>query len=221
MRFIVRGLRLVSSDRRLWPYIWKPMAAAGVIYVAILAIAYRLIVPAIEGVLRDRGLPEFFAAIGFWLLAFFVSAMLYIGIAGVLSSLLWDKLSLEVERSVYGDAPVHDIGCAGNATDALGRGAFAIALTILSLIFGCLLPLLAVPIVGLLGLYDYTANAFLRRQVAFISQLREAHRCEGAFGFLLVAGVLTLFPILNLLMLPAMVAGGTLMVAESEKRSKA
>ncbi|HMS55542.1 MAG TPA: EI24 domain-containing protein [Fimbriimonadaceae bacterium] len=216
MEFILRGTQLVARERRLWPYIWKPLGAAALIYLAAVALCYWMIVPFGEKFLQDRGLPAVFATYGFWFIAIFASSMIYIAVAGIFSSLLWEKLSLEVEELSNPNPPNAKTGCMTSIVDTLGRTGFTIAVGMVGLVLGCFLPLLAVPFVGLLGLHDYTACAFLRRGKPFAKQLGEAFRCRQAFTFTIVSGVLTLFPLLNLLMLPALVAAGTLMVAESK-----
>lgn len=197
------------------------MAAAALIYIAAIALCFWLIVPFGERFLQDRGLPAVFATYGFWFIAILASSMIYIAVAGILSSLLWEKLSFEVEELTNPNPPNIRTGCMTSISDTIGRTVFTAGIGILGLVLGCFLPLLAVPFVGLLGLHDYTACAFLRRGKPFAKQIGEAFRCRQAFTFTILSGILTLFPLLNLLLLPALVAAGTLMVVESRITSLA
>jgi uncharacterized protein involved in cysteine biosynthesis len=66
----------------------------------------------------------------------------------------------------------------------------------------------------LIGLLDYTAPAFLRRGLTLGPQwarLRHGFDRDTA-AFALVAGLLSLVPLVGVLLLPGLVAGGTLLV---------
>ncbi|HTQ11030.1 MAG TPA: hypothetical protein VMI31_13225, partial [Fimbriimonadaceae bacterium] len=104
--------------------------------------------------------------------------------------------------------------------DGVARGSFALAVTLLSLCCGWLFfGVPAVLFAGFLGLHDYTSAAYLRRGVTFPAQMSPVGKLEGRFSFAIAAGLLTLIPLVNVLMLPCLVAGGTLMVVDAEKPS--
>ncbi len=221
MLFVVRGITLVLGDRKFWPFIWRPMLSSAGIFAAVLALGYWLIVPQIKGLFNRIGLEEGIASAGataaYVAVLWFVAGILFITIAGLTSSFLWDRLSYEVERTLRPAPPKQDLTWKLWVADALPRTAFA------TLIFcgsvGCfwLLPV-GVVLASWLCLYDYTASAYMRRGVLFMGQLSKAPRNNGWPTFALTCGLLTLIPFVNVVLLPGLVAGGTLMVAENEQR---
>jgi hypothetical protein len=71
--------------------------------------------------------------------------------------------------------------------------------------------IVGVVLAGWLGLLDYTSNAFARRGILIDRQFSSVRKLPGWGGFLVSAGVVALFPFLNVLLLPALVAGGTIL----------
>ncbi len=220
MLFVVRGITLVLGNRRFWPFIWRPMLASAGIFAFVLAIGYWLIVPQVRGLFNRTGLGEGVANVGataaYLILLWFVASVLFITIAGLTSSFLWDRLSYEVERTVRPAPPKHETTWPIWVADALPRTGFA------TLIFcgsvGCfwILPI-GVALASWLCLYDYSACAYLRRGISFPVQFRSVFKNKGWPTFALTCGLLTLIPIVNVLLLPGLVAAGTLMVAENER----
>jgi len=64
---------------------------------------------------------------------------------------------------------------------------------------------------GILSLFDFTAPYMLRRNLTFGKQWGHVFKLQGWFGFAVFGGIITLIPLVNILMLPVMVAGGTIM----------
>jgi uncharacterized protein involved in cysteine biosynthesis len=198
------------------------MIASAIVFVLAVALAWWLIVPQLIGWIELIPVVSAWSAgLGNLLFAFVLilfSGTLYLTLAGLLSSLLWDRLSVEVEREA-GFVPAQTkVGCATTVGDTVVRGLFSFFIAVAA--FGCgwlCFGVIALGLAGWLGLYDYSASAFLRRGVSFPGQFVRAPGLPGALGFALVSGLLTLIPLLNVLSLPALVAGGTLLVAESEK----
>jgi uncharacterized protein involved in cysteine biosynthesis len=222
---VLRGLRLTWGDRRFRPYVWKPMLAAGLVFAAVVAGGYALIVPPMQAWLDglawipDALLP--LVGIVYVVGWVFLAGAVYLAIVGLVSSLLWERLSLEIERAEFGAAPVGGLGCGGSLTDALARLPFNALLALLAVLFGwALFGLAGVMAAGLIGLSDFTASAYARRGVRFPAQFGRARRLRGAVPFLLIAGLVSLVPLLNVFMLPALVAGGTILVAESDAASR-
>lgn len=224
MQFIVQGIGLVFGNRRFWPFVWRPMAISAAILIAIIALGYFLIVPGGERFLAERGLDSWVGAsllrLGYALVWWFLAGVVFASIGGLLSSFLWEGLSLEVEREVNANPPTHKLQTSELVSDTVSRGIFAF-----TIFFGtcaCFwFPPAGVLLAAWLCLYDYTASAYLRRGVLFPTQFRRAFGVRGSASFALVSGLLTLVPFLNVVMLPGLVAGGTLMLAEHERRSGA
>lgn len=222
MVFVARGIGLVFGQRRYWPFVWRPMLASGAVFLGIFAIGYWLAVPFMAGQLERVGLSERItggtALLAYGLLWWFLSGVVFVSMAGLLSSVLWDRLSYEVERSIDPNPPKEQTNWSEWLIDALPRAGFAALIFCGSL--GCfwLLPV-SVALASWLCLYDYTASPYLRRGIPFHKQFGLAIRCKGWPTFALTCGLLTLLPLVNVLLLPGLVAGGTLMVAEDKRRS--
>jgi uncharacterized protein involved in cysteine biosynthesis len=221
MRYVLAGLGMVFSKRRLWPYVWGPMVAGAAVWAGIVVLGWLFVVPALSRWIDSWGLGGIWGALlanavyaASWVL---LSGVVYLSLVGVLSSILWDRLSAEIERELGREAVAERLGCGAIAADAVYRALFSCAIAAACLIVGlCTLGLGSVVLAGWLGLYDYTAPSFLRRGATFPRQFSEAFECRGWAGFVLLSGLLTLLPLVNALMLPALVAGGTMLVVESE-----
>ena len=220
MEFVFRGFKLLMGDRRLWPYVWKPMLISGAIFLGIVALGYVFLVPRIADVLEWMKVPESFARgagiVIYAVLWWFAAGVVYLGLAGFFSSLLWEKLSLEVERKVRGFAPESRIPLPIVLLDSFSRMIFSVGIAIAALLFGFWCMPMAVLLAGWLSLYDYTAPAYLRRGVPFALQFRRAFRLRGWPGFAISCGVLSLIPLVNVLLMPALVAGGTMLCADTD-----
>lgn len=227
MRHLLRGIHLTLFDRRYRPFVWKPMMASAFVFVAIVAAGYVMVVPRIQTWFgRVSWFPEpllpVFGALYLVLWAF-LSGAVFLAIAGLLSSLLWERLSLEVERGVFGTAPNGQFGCGDSLADTFARLPFSIGLAVVAMVLGwALFGAVGIACAGLIGLSDFTANAYARRGQRFPGQFLCAMRLPGAWSFAAATGLLALLPLVNVILLPAMVAGGTLLVAEggNEMRSR-
>lgn len=222
VQFISQGIALVFGNRRFWPFIWRPMLISAGILLAIIVLGYLLIVPAGDRFLDSRGLDSWLGGtlirVGYAIVWWFLAGVVFAAISGLFSSLLWDKLSLEIEREVNPNAPLPHLTAGSLMTDTVSRGIFAICIFLCTC--GCFwLPPAGIALAAWLCLYDYTASAFLRRGILFPTQFRRALGVRGSATFALVSGLITVVPLLNVLLLPGLVAGGTLMVAEHERRT--
>lgn len=220
MQFVVRGITLVFGNRRFWPYIAKPMLASFAVYLGIIAFGYWLVVPRLAAQIDRIGLDDRVsggaATLLYGVLWWFLSGVVFVTIAGLTSSLLWDRLSYEVERTVRDSPPKQDTNFSEWLIDALPRAGFATLIFCGSI--GCFwIPPVGVVLASWLCLYDYSASAYLRRGVPFMRQFGKVFACKGWPTFALTCGLMTLLPFINVLMLPALVAAGTLMVAESDR----
>lgn len=223
MGHVLRGFALVLGNARLRAYAWKPLAQAALVLLALLVAGGWVLVPWIAGWLEGLGLGSVlagllglgaYAAVWVWL-----GGTLYMAVAGVMSSFLWDRLSDEVEKHVGSPGARKPLSSGAMVVDTVGRGCFSVAIAAGALVFGWWCVPLAVVLVGWLGLLDYTSCAFLRRGLPFGAQFARVFRCRGWAGFALLAGLVGLVPVLNLLMLPALVAGGAIMVSATDPKA--
>jgi uncharacterized protein involved in cysteine biosynthesis len=163
--------------------------------------------------------PFAWAAAGILLLVLwvFVSGPVFVGLASVASAVVWENLSLRAEGLVRSDPPRHRLSFGQLALDLILRGAVTVFLCLVVLVLGWFgLGLVALAIGGWLGLSDFTAPAFARRGLVYPRQPFAALRCRGSAGFWLLAGLTSLVPVLNVLLLPVWIVAGTLMVADTE-----
>ncbi len=225
MGFALRGIVLVLADRRLWPYVWLPFVLAAALYLALLFGGYILFVPRLESLLSYIGIDSIagfaMAAALYAVVWALLSGLIFLSLAGLLSSLLWDRLSTKVEALNGGKLSDARVGCLRLAADTILRAIFAVFMTLAAFLGGIVtFGAVAILFAAMLGLCDYTAPAMLRRGVTFPDQAGRVLQLRGWLGFAIVSGVLTLVPFVNVLAMPGLVAGGTLMVLESEARRR-
>lgn len=227
MRFILEGTALVFRTPRLWRFILQPLLIAALAFVFVTAGAYWLIVPPLNARIGSMIHPGqalgdllvFFTSGLYFGLVVLASGLLFLTFASFFSSAMWSGLSKEVERMTTGEAVDTKLTFSAIVGDSVSRGMFAIGVTLLSLCCGwTFFGLPAIFFAGYLGLHDYTSAAFLRRGVTFPEQISYTRHLPRRFGFLLSAGLLTLIPVVNVIMLPCLVAGGTLMVLAKERQ---
>lgn len=221
MRYIIAGTNLVFRTPRLWRYIVQPLLVGFVAFVAVAVGSYLLIVPALNreivGRIGDYPLISFLTSGLFVLLLVLTSGMLYLELVSFFSASLWEKLSLEVEVIATGNRIEANLPLGVIVGDSVARGLFAMAVVLASMCCGWwFFGIPTILFAGYLGLYDATSAALLRRGISFPSQGAYVRQLPSKFTFVIGAGLLALIPLLNVLMLPCLVAGGTLMVAERE-----
>ena len=218
------GFVFLARHPRLWPLAALP-ALVAVVLVAIFALLGLLLAPRVQAfVLPETGrYPEWIAlpaSVLLWIATVGAGAFLGLGIALALASPLLDQLSRRVEaraRGLLGDASPGLVFEVGQSL----RGAlyFLLAAPVLFLLG-------LVPIVGpLLSLIwgaravalQMTDPALTRRGMSFADKRRwhGEWRVE-TLGFGLAGMLGLIVPLANLLLGPALVTGGTLLVLELE-----
>lgn len=212
---------MILTTPKLWGFVWKPMAVALLVYVALVALVALWVLPMIIGAFDLPGwldqVTTWLGRLGLMALMSFVAVPIYLAISGLFSSFLWERLSVEVERHVYGDAPNPRIGCRAIVFDSVTRAAFAFALFLLSLCFFWIGPIAGCTYAAWIGILDFSASAYMRRGVLFPAELRRVWKPRGSMGFAVCCGILSLFPWLFVLMLPGMVAGATLLCRQADQ----
>ena len=105
----LQGVALFFSTPQLWGYAWKPMLWAALVYLGLLITGIVFVIPAL---VNSTDLPGWLSVIVniaggvlFAVLWLYLSNVIFLVIAGLFSSFLWDHLSEQVEIALYGDAP--------------------------------------------------------------------------------------------------------------------
>lgn len=216
---------MVFRDRRYWRYILVPWFWSTLIFLSVVVIGYFALVPWIQSVIEARlgpssettGLLKSLVAIAYMAIWFFLGGFVFITITSLTSSFLWDDLSQRIEEDITGVPGRKSTLPTGRiVVDSLSRGVFSILIAIASLFCGWVLPFVGpVLLAGWLGVLDYTSSAFLRYDRTVGQQWPVAMKMKGWFGFLVGSGLLSLLPFINVLLLPGLVAGGTVMAVRS------
>lgn len=224
MEHVLEALRLIRGNRKLWRYILQPLLVSAVVFVLVVLGGYFLIVPPLSHLLTGWGMqPNASSVIGFIAYAvvwFFVAGIVFIAIASFFSSILWDRLSVEVEELVTGHAVQQTPPTPVVLMDAFMRLFLTLSMAVVALCANVIPVVGPAAVAGFVGTLDYTANAYIRRNVLLGQQRGLVFRLPGWLGFYLVAGIITLIPVVNLFMLPVMVTAGTIMVARGEARAR-
>jgi len=198
------------------------MAISAGVFLALLIGGYFLIVPIISALANRAGVGSYSGALGavlYILLWFFLAGVIFLGIASFLSSLLWDRLSIEIETLVSGSAARQELPPAIAMADSVRRTLLSIGLALVALCASFIPPFIwPVVIAGYVGLIDYTSNAYARRGIQLAEQRRLVRKLPEWASFWLIGGLVTIVPVLNVLFMPIMVAAGTIMVTKGDQR---
>jgi uncharacterized protein involved in cysteine biosynthesis len=205
-------------------HIFRPLILAFSAYIGLGAIAWMMLAPQAARWASGFGVSGWLGSLAASLLLIvvwvFLFSTLFVALAGVFGGFLWEKLAEEVEELDGGAAPAVKLSGGALATDSIARMFLAVfvgvAALIGALVSGPLAPVVGWAAAALLGLLDYTAPASLRRGRILGPQARQILR-RSSVGFAAVVGVITLLPIINLLLWPVCVTGGTLLVRKIEK----
>jgi CysZ protein len=221
----LRGIALTLTTPRLWPLCLGPLLGALVAYAALGVGGYYLVLPHLLQWLDASGQWAFLAGLAAAVLWVLLFPFLFTLLAGGLFGLVFEPLSRAVERIAAGpDATLPEARLSWGVTvqDSIGRlllnGTLGFGAFLLAFALG---PVPGVLAAALIGLLDYTSPAYLRRGLTLGPQARRLlGRRDGAtFGFAAVAGLLSLVPFLGVLMMPGLVAGGTLLALRREQAS--
>lgn len=224
MGFVVEGARIVLHNERLRRALVVPVVCATVVYAVLFLGGWIYLTPKFASLAESFGIPQLTSqtlgmatfVIAWW----FLSGLLFVSLAGAFSSLVWDAISQDTERAVGIDPPNPRLGFRALALDFMLRGLFSLAVGIAAVVFGwCTAGIAGVALTGWAGLYNYTAPASMRRGIMFTRQFAGAHSWNGWFGFALLSGIVALFPLVNVVLFPVFVAGGTLLVVQSERQT--
>lgn len=224
MEFILKGTKMVFGDRRLRRYLVRPLLWTFLIYLVISFTASSLAAGPITNLLdRLAFIPPdwtpWIARIVFFIAWSFIGGPIFFGLNGMLSSILWEELSLHAEEDAYGSAPHHKTTFSVAWSDTFRRLPLTIAVSVLSFFLGIFgIGWASAWPVGWLCLYDFTAAAYARRGVYYPEQKFRSKNLKKRFSFALSCGLVSLFPLINLILLPGCVVGATLLVRDDEER---
>lgn len=220
MDHVFDALKLFRRRPELWAYVWKPWALAVGIMVAVVGVATLLFMPWIKSMIPYWPLPDwleqgmaFVAFLTLWLL---VLGPVYVSLTVTVSSMMWDGLGRHVEELEFGVVANRGPKFWPAMADTAYRIVFAFALMALGFCISWVIPVV-VPafIAAYLGLHDYTGGALGRRGVMFGRQRKLVWNLNGAAGFAITTGIISVVPILNIAAMPILVAAGTLCVNRS------
>lgn len=228
MQFVLDGIRIVWGHKDLRGAIWKPLIVAAILFLAINIGGYYLAKPYLEYWVAQAAeklpfLKDYISTTAFILyrvLWFFISLPIYLAIASFCSAWLWEKISIRVEEIRFGHAAKSNLGCGMMLADAFYRLGFAFVLSVLMFVTGWLFfGIVGLLIAGWMGAMDYSAAAFWRRDVVGWQQGKRIRALDGWFGFVGTCGLVTVVPLVNVFLLPGLVAGGTLFCAQSDAKT--
>lgn len=222
----LRGIGLIVRTPRLWPLCLGPLVGIFALYLLLGGIGGWLLVPRLGewlAALPNSGgflIAVEVLAVLVWLLLF---PFLFVLLGGVLFGLIFEPLSLATERIVAGDAtrktvPLPSGQLFGDAVSRLALNAFlGLGAFVLGFALG---PIPGVLTAAMIGLLDYTSPAYLRRGITLGPQtrlliFRRPNVATLTFG--LVAGLLSLLPVVGVLLMPGLVVGGTLLMLRCER----
>ncbi|RYG46020.1 EI24 domain-containing protein [bacterium] len=216
MSWYREALALLRRDAELRKLALRPMWASLLVFLVVFGLTIWLLAGLVTGLMTSLGVGALAGPLG--VLAAIVavvalSGMLFLTISSLVGSVFWDRLSRETEARVTGQF-LPDPPLAAQVGDTFKRVLFSLGMALLSLCSGFLIPIAGpIAIAGFTATVDATGGSFFRRGIGLGGQLRRVLRLPGAIGFLIVAGVLSLVPFLNVAALPLTMTAGALMAA--------
>jgi CysZ protein len=214
------GLRLIAANRTLWPLCARPLLWAVTAYLILGSIAWALVVPRIASWFAASASGAFaaglFGSLLFAIVWLFLFSYLFVILASLFAGFLWEGLARQVESLSGGAAQAVPLPASTLVFDAGARFSLSLLVGLLALVGTLVIgPLSGWLAASLLCLLDYTSPAYLRRGLPLWSQAGRALRAK-SLGFALVAGAVSLLPILNVLLWPVAITGGTLLARKLE-----
>jgi CysZ protein len=228
MKEVFAGIALLAKTPRLWPLALGPLIGAFILYALLGITGGFWLVPLLEERLGEAAVFGKITALLLWLLLF---PYLFLVLASAFTGIAFEPLARAVEQHVTGTTPpqiplTHLQSFQDSATRLFVN--VTIGLTIggvafvAGLFFPPLSPVLSVLAASVIGLLDYTSVGYLRQGKTLRAQWKHLRSNLGAdvFGFALVAGLLSLVPLLGVLFMPSLIAGGTLLALKKQKHTK-
>jgi CysZ protein len=224
----LRGIVLVLRSPRLWPYALGPLLGVITVYIVLGIGGGILLLPRLAewlGRLPGGGFWTIFGEAAAVILYVLLFPFVFILLGGIFFGFVFEPLSLAVERLVAepGETvPSVRLGFAPLFGDTVRRlfvnAGLGLTAFVVGLFLGPFAPVPGVLAASVIGILDYPSPAYLRRGHTLRPQARRLFRPldrdTALFG--LIAGLLTLVPILGVLLMPGLIAGGTLLARRRE-----
>jgi CysZ protein len=225
MKEILAGMRILARTPRLWHLALGPLVGAFLFYLVLGVVGGLWLVPLLEEWLGEWAIVGKIPALLAWLVLF---PYIFLVFASAFTGIAFEPLAREVEKSVTGTTPgpiplTHIQSFSDSAARlfinlTLGGVAFLIGLLFgpLGPVIG---PILSACAASLIGLLDYTSVGYLRRGKTLGAQWKHlrTHLGFDIFSFAIVAGLLSLVPFLGILLMPSLIAGGTLLALKKQQ----
>jgi len=222
MEQLLRGIRYSWTQKGLRRYFWRPFFWTLALYIGFMVGLRIVMLPHLQNWYGMTGIdwqpPAWAWQVLMTILLFFISSAVFFGINGLLSGLVWDELSLKAEEMYYGDAPKGDATFAKAVSDSLRRTPYSLWMSFLGMIGG-LTPfgILSIWAVGKMSRIDFASPAMARRGIWYPAQKKYSAQLKDAQGYQWAVGILSLFPIVNLVCLPGCIIGATFLVRDHER----
>jgi CysZ protein len=223
---VLRGTVLIWRNPRLWGLCLAPLFAAIVVYIGLGALGWWLIQPHLHGWVTNLHLMqgvEDWIGIGGVLLWIVLFPFLFTLFAGAFAGVIFEPLSVAVEKVVVGELrPGTPLSFGAAMRDTFARLMLAVVLGLIAFALGFFLgPIPGIIVAALIGLLDYTSPVYARRGKTLGAQWADLFRNLNldSISFAVVAGLLSLIPFVGVFLLPGMVAGGTLLVLRRESHN--
>jgi uncharacterized protein involved in cysteine biosynthesis len=199
------------------------MLISSVLFVLIILGGWALLVPNLQAYATrfgvQPGVSGTVATVVYGATLWFLAGMLFLTLATTASAFMWESLSYQVEEKVYGYAPRQTLTMSTIMFDSSLRMAHAFTLICCMSVAAFIFWPINILIAGWMGMHDFTAPALMRRGILFHRQTPRIWGAKGLLGFALTVGIFGILPFVNLFLLPAFVAGGTMLLAEHEGKT--
>jgi len=218
MEAIRDAVGLFRRHRELRKYLWQPLLISIPSYIAIWALTAWLLLPPLQGLALRFNLPWWVGNLAFMLFWFFISGTVFITIAAMLSGHFWEALSRRVEEIEAGKSEAGRLGAIKGNLDGLARTFFSMMMLGCGAIVGWIIPVIGpLAFVAFIASLDFTAPAMARRGYTLRPHIAKVLRIKDILPFAILAGFASGFPFINVLLLPVLVAAGTLTVVRHER----
>lgn len=212
---LVRGFGMLLGTPRLWPAAMLPGFASLVAYVVVGVTGWFLMAPRMAEWLGEWEVVGWIFALALYLSAF---QFLFVVLGSAFLELVFEPLSVAAEREAGGAPPSAGVPRRAIWGDSARRMGLNVSLAVATVVVGIVAPpigaVMAFLVAATVGVLDYTSVASVRRGVLLKAQAARLLRQPdgGTIAFGLVAGLLSLVPLVGPLAAPALVVGGTLLV---------
>ncbi|CAN5613196.1 hypothetical protein BH11ARM2_BH11ARM2_21710 [soil metagenome] len=207
-------MTLLRRDRELRRLAFRPLRASLLAFIAVCVAVTLLLNSLFTRMAEAVGLdPGPVAGVLGFLGALAVSGVLFVGLASVVGSLFLDRLTRETEARITGTVPGQP-AFGVQLGDTVKRLIFSLVMALLTLVAGFVVPVAGpILVAGYTTTVDATGGSFLRRGIGLGRQMGRVFQLPGMFGFLLIAGLLSLVPFLNVFALPLTMTAAAIMAA--------